>query len=72
MFIFVCFPCFNMKATTNLSERCLFLVMKDLVHLVETICNIAVLSRFLKHKLIGFLIKVVSCCHVVISTFSFN
>ena len=72
MFIFVCLPRFNMKATTNLSERCLFLVMNDLVHLVETICNIAVLSRFLKHKLIGFLIKVVSCCRVVMSTFSFQ
>jgi len=66
MFIFVCLPCFNMKATINLSERCLFLVMNDLVYLAETICNITVLSWLLKHKLIGFLIKVLSCCYVYI------
>ena len=40
MFIFVCLPCFNMKATISLSERCLFLVMNDSVYLAETICNV--------------------------------
>ena len=55
-----------MKATVILSERYLFLVMNDLVHLAETICNIAVLSRLFKRKLIVFLIKVLSCCHVYI------
>ena len=66
MFIFVCLPCFYMKATVILSERYLFLVMNDLVHLAETICNIAVLSRLFERKLIVFLIKVLSCCYVYI------
>ena len=66
MFIFVCLPCFYMKATVILPERYLFLVMNDLVHLAETICNIAVLSRLFKRKLIVFLIKVLSCCYVYI------
>ena len=74
MFIFVCLPCFNMKATINLSERCLFLEMNGLLHLAETTCNATVLSRLLKHNFTFNIIqthwvpiiKVLSFCYVYI------